>query len=510
MALKELLQRIKLKSDKQNGRDSHVQSPHEKEIKELYGQKTYSIDDYELADMILESITTEQKQFEHRFDRANFRRVNMTVEQAKQIAREFFENLGGEYGERALAILEGQDPNVDIKIVDERIEARSCVNKPTPENPHMTIKLIDYRNIDTLYDLVHEITHTFDVKNFDHTTRWILGESAPSCMERLLDDYLLSMPDQKLQDNNINREDLSRDVLDRQLLDIISKVRKNAVNLQASKKSPKNINRVEESRYMIAMLVNSHFAEMDSPNKKAKLEEFIRQVENDDMQAAFKAMDMDMDRSQTIARKSYIDTLQKRIEKLVYARQCFSNDWKPVNMKLQNSKQKAFIYERTVQEKYKTHPGAPDRIIDMIIAEGGKLIGFAEMSVTPDNMAHLCTQEQITELALESRLPIGIEDSGYLTTSNDVAILIDDKHRGHRLGEKLLEAALVYLHKTGVHTLRAEDVRKQALGFYLRNGGKQVEDKTLLQPQVTFDVEQVVAQMLQRGKEQEVKPEIDK
>ena len=110
--------------------------------------------------------------------------------------------------------MDGTNPNVDITILPPESK-RASVNPPTKENPHMTIKLPDYGNIDTLYDLVHEITHTFDVKNFDNTTRWIMGETAPYCVERLLDEFLLGMSQVRLEQNGMNPKTLSKDVLDR-------------------------------------------------------------------------------------------------------------------------------------------------------------------------------------------------------------------------------------------------------------------------------------------------------
>ena len=496
MALRDLFE--KFRSRNENKQNSHVQSQQEKE---LYGQKTYSIDDFELADMIIANVSKEAEQFENAFSRSNRCKIEITVDQAKQIAREFFKTIGGEFEEKALEILNGTAQNIDLQIEQNEHGKHSSVNAPQKDNTHMTIKLVDFGTIDTLYDLVHEITHTFDTKNYDHTTRKILGETAPHCMERMLDDFLLNMSQEELSNYNIDKEEIKENVLDKQILTIIS-LKKNAENLQEAKRNPKNTNRVIDSRYMIALIVSSYFADMDNASKLPKLQEFIKQVENDDMTSAFKAMGMEMDRSQTIARKSYIETLKKRMEKLIERKQEHSNGWSKINLKLQNSKQKAFLYERNMPKENKPYPDAPDKIVDLILAEEGSIIAFSEISITPDKIAHLCTQEQMEDLALEERLPMGIRDNQFLATSNDVAILVDDKHRGNKLGEKLLEATLMYLHGIGVETMMAEDVRQQALSFYIRNGGEQIDNPQLPQPQVKFDVEKAVAQIIQKTDQQ--------
>lgn len=41
-----------------------------------------------------------------------------------------------------------------------------------------------------LYGIVHEVTHTFDLRNGDTESRKIFGEIVPQCMERMLDEYL--------------------------------------------------------------------------------------------------------------------------------------------------------------------------------------------------------------------------------------------------------------------------------------------------------------------------------
>ena len=59
----------------------------------------------------------------------------------------------------------------------------------------------DLRN---LYGVVHEVTHTLDLKNGDTEARKIFGEVTPQCAERLLDEFLLHLTQIKNQSLQID------------------------------------------------------------------------------------------------------------------------------------------------------------------------------------------------------------------------------------------------------------------------------------------------------------------
>ena len=107
------------------------------------------------------------------------------------------------------------------------------------------------------YEMIHELTHTLDIDNGDTTTRRVLGEVAPQCMERMLDNYLLTMTDNELNKYGFNKTILEKDIQDRRLSTFASRFH-NTQNLNNRKG-----NRELDSRYMLAQIYSSHFNNLD-------------------------------------------------------------------------------------------------------------------------------------------------------------------------------------------------------------------------------------------------------
>ena len=184
--------------------------------------------------------------------------------------------------------------------------------------------------------------------------------------------------------------------------------------------------------------------------------------------------------------------------------------WSPIDKEFKNKNLRMFLFEKDILDGY-------DKTIkttDFIIAENDELIGFAEVNIqqykTKDKTgntkvtrtATLCTQEQMQDKMLNGELPLGIKDNQYLAQSNDVAILIDEKHRGQKLGQELFEEVLMYLSREDVQTLLAKQVRPQAMNFYKRNGGRIFEESTVVQPEYLFDVNEKALEIIDKQEKQ--------
>ncbi|MBR3280635.1 MAG: GNAT family N-acetyltransferase [Clostridia bacterium] len=164
--------------------------------------------------------------------------------------------------------------------------------------------------------------------------------------------------------------------------------------------------------------------------------------------------------------------------------------WKQAIVELPNENLRMFYIEKDFAPSEKPFKDAPDRITSFILAEENTIIGFSEVMLYNQNRsAVLCTQERLKNMMLNEEFPLDIKDNNYLTLSNDVAILVDDKHRGMHLGEKVLNVTMDYLKTLDIDKLEARDVREQALGFYQRCGGKVVNNKTVPLPSVIFELQ---------------------
>ena len=87
--------------------------------------------------------------------------------------------------EKYNAIVNGSNPNIMLQMEEFNGKGAS-VN--SPEKMPVTVYVPIRGDIRQLYELVHECTHTFDIDNGDTSTRKVLGEVAPQCMERLFVD----------------------------------------------------------------------------------------------------------------------------------------------------------------------------------------------------------------------------------------------------------------------------------------------------------------------------------
>ena len=186
------------------------------------------------------------------------------------------------------AIVNGSNPNIMLQMEEFNGKGAS-VNSPekVPVKVYVPIR----GDIRQLYELVHECTHTFDIDNGDTSTRKVLGEVAPQCMERLLDDFLLGMSDEDMRKYSFDKEILEKDVRKRRITTFLSRFH-NAQDLER-----RSGNRELDSRYMLAQIYSAHFNKFDKNEKKNKLLSFIECVKNDEFENANSCFELSIEKN---------------------------------------------------------------------------------------------------------------------------------------------------------------------------------------------------------------------
>ena len=147
----------------------------------------------------------------------NPKRTIVPINQIEMIeqALNFFKSIDDELYDRAKAILEGRDENVEINFVNARDDknwyeesdvrtqsGKSVINILTQQELARDQRLEpDMCTLEDLFILVHEISHTFDInytskESEEKTsaitpTRDFYGESTPIAFETLLTEYLI-------------------------------------------------------------------------------------------------------------------------------------------------------------------------------------------------------------------------------------------------------------------------------------------------------------------------------
>lgn len=138
-----------------------------------------------------------------------------------------------------------------------------------------------------LYTIVHEVTHTFDLKNGDTEARKIFGEIAPQCVERMLDEYLLNLNDKDIRKYELSRNVLIQDVRSRQISTFLS--RKDNIKSFNNKTGNQEL----DLRYILAQSYSSAFMKQDKKTRVDSLVEFMKNIANNEFDSCIKAFGVD-------------------------------------------------------------------------------------------------------------------------------------------------------------------------------------------------------------------------
>ena len=268
--------------------------------KTQYQKLVESIDDLELCKMFVERATRNvTPEIEKAIKKYGSKPEDYTLktrvskEDTLELARRFFENIDHGLYEKYNEIVNGSNPNIIFQM--EEFNGKGASVK-SPENMPVTVYVPIRGDISQLYALVHECTHTLDINNRDNSTRKVLGEVAPQCMERLLDDFLLGMSDQDMAKYGFDKETLEKDIKDIRITTFLSRFH-NAQSLYR-----RSGIRILESKYMLAQIYSSHFNKLDKKEKKNRLLSFIECVKNDEFENANRCFELSIDKNARLNR----------------------------------------------------------------------------------------------------------------------------------------------------------------------------------------------------------------
>jgi len=219
--------------------------------------------------------------------------TKISKEQCIDIVRKFFEGFNDEIFTKINNILERKDERFNLSI-DKRWGGENSVSNP--DIKPIDIKVTEYGDLRDAYGLVHELTHCLDIENGDSSTRRVLGEVAPQCMERLLDSYLM----ENCNSLGLNNELLLEDIENRRFATFISRVQ-NAFDFTSEIGS-----REKNSRYVLAQIYQTEFIKNNSEEAKSKLVNFINCVNSNNFEGANQALGIRLEKNNQLQRDSII------------------------------------------------------------------------------------------------------------------------------------------------------------------------------------------------------------
>lgn len=163
------------------------------------------------------------------------------------------------------------------KIKDTDPEMYAYLKKMSQPRTIMCLHMTRVGNVSDLYVLVHELTHYFILKESKETG--VLDETAPHCMERLVDDFLLSLTPEECKKYNFDRQKLEEDVLLRNIATFA--IRYHSVK-KFNEKSEGNAMEQEHLKYILALIYQSKFIEFNKEQKNKKILELITSIRDND------------------------------------------------------------------------------------------------------------------------------------------------------------------------------------------------------------------------------------
>lgn len=213
----------------------------------------------------------------------------LSENQTISLAKHFFISLGTELAGKANIVLSGE--NSQFKFVFENYGQSLDRNGNTrdAEVSNFSEVYCPIRgNLRDLYNMVHEITHTFDLSNGDNEARKVFGEIAPQCMERMLDEYLLNLNDEDIQKYGLDRNILIQDVRNRQLSTFLS--RKDNIKSFNNGTGNKELH----LRYILAQIYSCEYMKLDKNTRISELLELMKSIESNDTISCSKAFGVDL------------------------------------------------------------------------------------------------------------------------------------------------------------------------------------------------------------------------
>ena len=278
-----------------------------------YSQKVEAIDDIEIGRMFEKSVTQNVTQIIQKYStNASMYEYPLETKISEhdtiELAKQFFVDIDSEISSKINDIIDGK--NLNIILAMKPYDGTEGAHASNPNKTPIRVCVPIRGDIRQLYELIHELTHTLDIGNGDTTTRRILGEVAPQCMERLLDEYLLSMSDEEFKRYGFDKSILEQDIQDRRISTFISRYE----NVLAF--NNRTGNREIDSRYMLAQVYSTHFNKFDTVRKKQKIKAFISHVQDDKFEKANASFDMKIDKNNKVQRDCYINDAINEVENI--------------------------------------------------------------------------------------------------------------------------------------------------------------------------------------------------
>lgn len=273
-----------------------------------YEKKSASIDGLELSKMLIDAVTPTLKNKRQQYgDYDSPLQTKISVADTRELVKKFFADIDTNLYKKVCDIDADKSP---YAVIDRNYQG-SHGETSYPSQFPVTVLLPIFGDLRQLYVAVHEITHTLDIENGETTTRRILGEIAPQCMERMLDDFLLNLSDSDMKKYGFDKNTLKQDITKRKITTFYDRLRITESLYYGRGNKEMNL------RYMLAQIFSTHFYLYEKHNKKAKIKSLIDYVQADDFEGAYSCFGMQIKKGNDFQRRNYIRDTISAVEMLI-------------------------------------------------------------------------------------------------------------------------------------------------------------------------------------------------
>ena len=219
--------------------------------------------------------------------------TELTQQQCIELTKKFFNTINPEFNQKVEKIFEGKGENSSTQKVFLTMDSKchdsdkSSATSPLSKDEDMSLYIPITGTLLDCYSLIHEITHSFDAIEGDNGTRIVLGEIAPQCMERLFDEFLMSMSEEDLKQYGMDRNKLKEDINLRKIK-TFEKRYKAIIDIVNNKG-----NHIINTRYMLAQLYQTQFMKLPSNERNTVIMNFIDCIKNNDFVGANNILGID-------------------------------------------------------------------------------------------------------------------------------------------------------------------------------------------------------------------------
>lgn len=214
-------------------------------------------------------------------------RINMSVEQCKQISYDLYKSIGleNEY-ESTIQGKRGIEVNIGTTKEGQNIWS-SGIQK---EEDEYLLNVTDHNSIETAFVISHEFMHAMTMYEEFNETKYLLREVCPYIIELILCDYIIE---------NKERYGLNEDILQDLAL----------IKLTRFLNYYDKTNRCLRNDYIIALLINTELENKSKEEKIETLSKLLKLLEKDNIIETLESLGLKLNKKEFNQRKHYIEDM---------------------------------------------------------------------------------------------------------------------------------------------------------------------------------------------------------